>query len=222
MAQVATQPLERYPRSLIAADTRVLLGFGIRTIQKPPQSFRNGECDVLVAGHEVRTLAIFELEHPTVSTMREIYVACVSRNTVREIQTLEAFERAEIVGRVGGPARRARRVPEPDYRFRLVNLDDPYRRSLVRSARGAPNGSDSQLAMAALMPLSEPLVCSLRLFVLADGSPLITLIDDQLDRLVLAIGNVGDRIEWRPKSPASYKPPWFEQTLAGFETTEVP
>lgn len=220
MVNTAAFSSELFPRSLIESDMRVLIGYGKHTATKQPKYLRVGECDVAVSGTNVSTHVVFELEHLTVPTMREIYVASLIKTTnrVRDIKTMEAFERDEIIARERTQVRKPRRAPEGDYRLRLLGRDRAINQTPSRSA---PNGSTSEALMATLRPLSRPLVCSLRVFVLADGSPLLTLNDDALDRMVLAIGNVGDRIEWQPKAAAGYKPPWFEQTIGGYETTEL-
>lgn len=60
-----------------------------------------------------------------------------------------------------------------------------------------------------LKPLDPPIMCALRAYVLADGSPLVTFNDERTDALILSIGNIGKGIEWEPGAPPGYKPEWF-------------
>ena len=56
----------------------------------------------------------------------------------------------------------------------------------------------------------NPMVCAIHLFETFDGAPLLILFDEQYDRAVLAIGNLGEKpIEFTPKSPRSYRPAWY-------------
>lgn len=63
-----------------------------------------------------------------------------------------------------------------------------------------------------MKPVHPGLVCGVRL-VEANGSPLLMLNTESDDRMVLAIGNVGNRIEWNRYAPEGYKPEWFHRLL---------
>lgn len=54
------------------------------------------------------------------------------------------------------------------------------------------------------------MVCSLHMFETFDGAPLLVLMDEKYDRVILAIGNMGERpIQWEPKAPRGYRPSWY-------------
>jgi hypothetical protein len=154
-----------FPKSLVDKDIRILVGFGIHSVQNEVRRSGGRNFSVVVSGGIAARQAIVELERTFVGEVakdvsaRDVYVFHEARNRITRVE-----------------------------------------QSII----------PTKIQRRACKAIAPPLVVSVRLFEQADRSPMCLLSNERTGDLILAIGNIGERIEWHPEG---YRPCWFDDLL---------